>query len=94
MPPIELTLYERFHFDELVRRLHPTPALGAFPFNEGKKWLEAFEMHTPRQFYGAPVGFHHPGLGLSPCFVAIRNVQWNSSGMRIGAGWRNQAKHL
>lgn len=84
--PIELTLDEPFQFDPLVQKLHPTPALGAFPVIEGKKWLDAFDQHTPRLFYGAPTGFYSPPTGFSRCLVAIRNVQWNSSGMRIGAG--------
>lgn len=86
MTPIVLTLRESFQFDSLVKQLHPTPALGAFPVMEGKKWLAAFEQHTPRHFFGAPIGFYHPGAALSRCFVAIRNVQWDRSGMRIGAG--------
>lgn len=86
MTPIELTLSQPFIFDALVQHLHPTPALGAFPAAEGKKWLEAFDKHTPRHCYGAPAGFHYPQAGISRCLVAIRNVQWNSSGMKIGAG--------
>ena len=86
MTPIHLTLNQPFRFDSFVQKLHPTPALGAFPPTEGRKWLEEFDKHTPRQRYGAPTGFHHPLAGLSHCFVAIRNVQWNTNGMRIGAG--------
>lgn len=86
MTPIELTFSNAFQFEPLIQRLHPTPALGAFPILEGKKWLEEFNIQTPRHLYGSPVGFHHPTAGYSRCFVAIRNVQWDSSGMRIGAG--------
>lgn len=86
MTPISLNLTHPFKYDALVQQLHPTPALGAFPLTEGKKWLDAFDQHTPRHYYGAPVGFHHPRMGLSHCFVAIRNVQWDHFGMRIGAG--------
>ena len=86
MTPIEVNLNHHFHFDALVHRLHPTPALGTFPFEIGKKWLEDFQKHTPRQYYGAPFGFKNPCSGISSCFVGIRNVQWNNLGMRIGAG--------
>lgn len=86
MTPIELTFSDQFQFEPLVKRLHPTPALGAFPILEGKQWLESYNQHSPRHLYGAPIGFHHPVAGHSRCFVAIRNVQWDPSGMRIGAG--------
>jgi menaquinone-specific isochorismate synthase len=86
MTPIEVQLNQPFHFEQLVRRLHPTPALGAFPIEEGRKWLEEYQKHTPRHYYGAPIGFRHSQLGISNCFVGIRNVQWDATGMRIGAG--------
>lgn len=86
MTPIDVKLNDLFDFDLLVRCLHPTPALGAFPLEEGKKWLQNFQEHTPRSYYGAPIGFRDFQKGLSKCFVGIRNVQWNKEGMRIGAG--------
>ncbi len=86
MTPIEVDLKDSFHFESLVGCLHPTPALGAFPLEKGRKWLENYQRHTPRHFYGAPIGFRHPQISLSCCLVGIRNVQWDFSGMRIGAG--------
>lgn len=86
MTPIEITLNDPFCFDLLVASLHPTPALGAFPLQEGKKWLANYQKHTPRHYYGAPIGFRYHPAGLSQCFVGIRNVQWDNLGMRIGAG--------
>ena len=86
MTPIEVDLNHSFHFDFLVEKLHPTPALGAFPKEKGKKWLEEYQIHTPREYYGAPIGFIYPQKGISKCLVGIRNVQWNTSNMRIGAG--------
>lgn len=86
MTPIEIELNHCFHFDALVNCLHPTPALGAFPVKEGKRWLENYQKHTPRNYYGAPIGFRYFPTGLSQCFVGIRNVQWDHTGMRIGAG--------
>jgi menaquinone-specific isochorismate synthase len=84
--PIELSLAVPFDFDRLVKALHPTPALGAFPYGEGKKWLFDYEQRIPRGHFGAPIGYRHPESGTSRCFVAIRNVQWDKAGMRIGAG--------
>lgn len=86
MTPIEVDLKRDFDFDQLVNALHPTPALGAFPRSAGNAWLQNFQRHTPRHYYGAPVGFQCFRTGRSQCFVGIRNVQWDQSGMRIGAG--------
>lgn len=86
MTPIEIDLKENFYFDQLVNALHPTPALGAFPRNAGNAWLQNVQQHTPRHFYGAPIGYQYYHTGNSQCFVGIRNVQWDQSGMRIGAG--------
>ena len=86
MTPIEIKLSHSFDFHVLVNCLHPTPALGAFPILEGNVWLKNFQKHTPRHYYGSPIGFHYPPSGLSKCFVAIRNVQWDTLGMHIGVG--------
>ena len=86
MTPIEVDLMHSFDFDLLVRSLHPTPALGALPIENGRKWLQNFQKHTPRHYYGAPIGLRHSQAGFSQCLVGIRNVQWDKLGMRIGAG--------
>jgi menaquinone-specific isochorismate synthase len=86
MTPIEIDLKGSFNFDALVKCLHPTPALGAFPSRAGKEWLHNFQQHTPRQYFGAPIGFQCSHTGNAQCFVGIRNVQWDSVRMRIGAG--------
>jgi isochorismate synthase EntC len=81
---IQLTLKEPFHFISMVNALHPTPALGAYPLEEGHLWLKDYETQIPRKHFGAPIGLLYSGL--SSCYVAIRQVQWNKDGMRIGAG--------
>ena len=86
MTPIELSLNRSFNFEELVKCLHPTPALGAFPVARGRQWLKAIQQHTPRNFYGAPIGFVFSQEEQAGCFVGIRNVQWDIDGMKIGAG--------
>lgn len=86
LTPIEITLDQPFHYEKMVEVLHPTPALGAFPKAAGRGWLEHFEKHTPRGFFGAPVGFQDPASGISKSFVAIRNVQWSDQGLKVGAG--------
>ena len=83
--PIELSTAAPVSFTELVRQLHPTPALGAYPKKAGVHWLESYAKKVPRGRFGAPVG-----LMISPtefiCLVAIRNVQWSTNEARIGGG--------
>ncbi|NDD93104.1 hypothetical protein EBZ37_13615, partial [bacterium] len=86
--PIELKLSQEkpLPFDELVGRLHPTPALGAFPEAPGKIWLESQDSSQDRSRFGAAFGFSH--FHESTCVVAIRNLEWSQSRgfCRIGAG--------
>lgn len=82
--PLQVQLSEVDRIDQIVRSLHPTPALGAYPKDEGGRWLNHYNQLIPRGRYGAPVGvkignaFH--------CYVAIRNMQWNQDQLRIGVG--------
>ena len=86
LTPIKVELKGDFNFEEIVEVLHPTPALGAFPKQEGRGWLLAYDEKCKRGNYGIPIGLRVPFLGISVCYAGIRNVQWDESGMRIGAG--------
>jgi isochorismate synthase EntC len=86
MTPIEVQIKEDIDFDSVVKALHPTPALGAFPRQVGWDWLKQYENKMPRGRFGAPVGAVHFQHRYAQCLVAIRNVQWNQTGLRIGAG--------
>ena len=73
-------------FAEMVRRLHPTAALGVSPRTEaGERWLRETDRHVRRRTFGAPFGLEredHSAIAL----VAIRNVQWDGERLRIGSG--------
>lgn len=75
-------------FNALISSLHPTPALGAFPQDQGKSWLQMFNQRVPRGRFGAPVGYIDAATGEGECYVAIRNVQWSGKRASIlcGAG--------
>lgn len=83
LTPIHADLNEDVPFADLVSALHPTPALGAWPRLAGWEWLKR---QGERGRYGAPIGYADPDSGAASCYVAIRNVQWNPSGMTIMAG--------
>ena len=84
--PIQVKLDHPIAFESAVRALHPTPALGAFPKAKGNLWLNNYQTKIARKRFGAPVGFMHNQGSVGNCYVAIRNVQWDEKGMKIGAG--------
>jgi menaquinone-specific isochorismate synthase len=82
--PLEFKLDRVPKFEDLVRRLHPTAALGGWPRKPAVQWLENQTFHQARGRFGAPFGFQE-GTRLF-CVVAIRNVQWIGSCMKVAAG--------
>lgn len=86
MTPIEARLHDAVSFDAVVKALHPTPALGAFPRPAGMRWLKSFRAEVDRGRFGAPAGVVYAGGAKAQCWVAIRNVQWNRDGLALGAG--------
>jgi menaquinone-specific isochorismate synthase len=78
--------FERMSFAEIVRRLHPTAALGVWPRTEaGERWLREADRGVKRRTFGAPFGLELPDR-RALALVAIRNVQWQGESLRIGAG--------
>ena len=77
---------ERMSFSEMIRRLHPTAALGVSPRTDaGDRWLREADRGVKRRTFGAPFGVEredHSGLAV----VAIRNIHWTGEGLRIGSG--------
>lgn len=71
-------------FDELVARLHPTPAVGTAPRSAWREQVAALDAE-PRGRFAAPFGLLLPD-GQGRCLVAIRNVQWDRAETRCGAG--------
>ncbi len=78
-------------FDELIRALHPTPALGAFPRDAGWKWLHLLEDQNdlPRNRYGAPFGTawkDENGQDQGLAVVTLRKVYWQNDRIIFCAG--------
>lgn len=77
---------ELMSFAEMVRRLHPTAALGVSPRTPaGERWLREADRGVKRRTYGAPFGVERED-GSALALVAIRNVQWQHEQVRVGAG--------
>ena len=71
-------------FADLVRLLHPTPAVGIAPRGDWRQWTERLD-GTERGAFAAPFGLSLPD-GTARCLVAIRGVQWDRESARCGAG--------
>ena len=77
---------EKMSFAEMVRRLHPTAALGVSPRTPaGDRWLREADRGIKRRTFGAPFGIEREDRSAL-ALVAIRNVQWQSDRIRIGSG--------
>src|SRR5438309_313902 len=77
---------EKMSFAEMIRRLHPTAALGVSPRNEaGERWLREADRGVKRRSFGAPFGLEREDRSAL-AVVAIRNVQWNGDQVRVGSG--------
>jgi menaquinone-specific isochorismate synthase len=73
-------------FEQLVKALHPTPAVGAIPSPTGTEWLQAYDRQLPRYRFAAPVGLLLGDRQDVHSLVAIRNVQWKNNRIAIAAG--------
>ncbi|HEX8254301.1 MAG TPA: chorismate-binding protein [Thermoanaerobaculia bacterium] len=77
---------EKMSFTEMVRRLHPTAALGVSPRTPaGERWLREADRGVKRRTFGAPFGIEREDRSAL-AVVAIRNVQWSGDTVRVGSG--------
>ena len=77
---------EQMTFAEMVRRLHPTAALGVSPRTAaGERWLREADRGVKRRTFGAPFGLERENRSAL-ALVAIRNVQWRGDTLRVGSG--------
>jgi menaquinone-specific isochorismate synthase len=84
--PIEVELERAESPDSLVRRLHPTPALGPLP--RTRETMQ--QLISWRERLGTPDGFGAPFgamvAGEFHAIVAIRGVWWSGREIRLPAG--------
>lgn len=84
--PIRGELKAKSHVLELVRVLHPTPAVGGVPTAEAVKWITQHEP-SPRGWYAGPVGWFD-AAGDGEFAVALRSglVEGARAAVYVGAG--------
>lgn len=66
---------------DMIKDLHPTPAVGLAPQDFNWQWLQSLEKKAgfERRYFGAPIGVLFPEKDQAQrflCLVAIRNLQW------------------
>jgi isochorismate synthase EntC len=84
---IEVQTTHFIAFDDLIKALHPTAALGAYPRTENAKAiLKGSDTKIPRGYFASPFGVFDPQRERSLCVAAIRSVFWEEHIARIGAG--------
>jgi len=82
--PIRGTLHKPMHVVDLVRALHPTPAVGGVPTDVSLRWIHNVET-TPRGWYAAPVGWFD-AEGDGEFVVAIRSALMQGRRAHVYAG--------
>ena len=81
-----LHLNEQFDFEKVVHSIHPTPALGTYPKEEGKNWLNIIENTIEKRgHYCSPFGIILNDE-YSICIEIIRGLQWKNNMLEITAG--------
>lgn len=83
--PLYFETADHTKVETVVSCLHPTPALGCYPRENGEELLKEFDKTDPRTYFGAPFGVSFDE-SKSIYVVAIRNLIWNSNGLRVGSG--------
>ncbi|WP_077624998.1 isochorismate synthase [Sediminibacillus massiliensis] len=82
--PVEAELDSKFSILDVVKRLHPTPALGGKPRMQSMKFIREDEQ-LDRGWYGAPVGWMDPYQN-GEFAVAIRSALIQESEASLFAG--------
>lgn len=70
---------------QIIKVLHPTPALGVFPKKDNMDWFRSLPEQHSRGLFGAPICFKISAQHAI-CLVAIRNFMWDNSKSWITTG--------
>jgi len=81
---ISVKLNQALSNDELIQKLHPTPALGIYPRNSYFGKFSQYPLQAERDFFGAPWGIETKDFAL--LLVAIRKWDWNDQKVKVFAG--------
>lgn len=84
--PIEVFLYGDKNIEDLIKRLHPTPALGPLPRTQETmddliRWRDMLDCPA---YFGAPFGVFEDGVFHA--VVTIRGVHWDGEDVCVPSG--------
>lgn len=82
--PISARLFKTIDIETLIKKLHPTAALGVFPRHRYFKKFSQFPLQQQRDFFGAPWGIESNKRLFA--IVAIRKWDWSAKDVKIYAG--------
>lgn len=84
--PIEVGMYNDYSVEMLMKKLHPTPALGPLPRSEStlKQLIDWRNRADCPRYFGAPFGVLEGGVFHS--VVAIRGLHWKGDEVRLPSG--------
>ncbi|WP_053218805.1 isochorismate synthase [Virgibacillus senegalensis] len=84
--PVEAVLHDGYTILDIVKRLHPTPALGGLPNEESVAFIRNYE-RLDRGWYGAPIGWMD-AYQNGEFAVAIRSalIQGDHASLFAGCG--------
>jgi isochorismate synthase EntC len=79
------TLEPQKSLEDMIKLLHPTPALGCYPRENGFSYMKKLNEISPRGRFGAPFGFSQ-SKDQAQVVVAIRNISWDHKALQMGTG--------
>ncbi len=82
--PISASIKDGVHIHELIRQLHPTPAVGGYPGPVATPYIRDIEQ-IERGWYSAPVGWYNLN-GCGEFAVAIRSALLHKNRAHLFAG--------
>jgi len=82
--PISASIKHGFQIHDLIKQLHPTPAVGGFPKNRAVPFIQDMEQ-IERGWYSAPVGWYNLN-GCGEFAVAIRSALIHKNKAHLFAG--------
>lgn len=85
MTPLEVNCQIRPNITQVIRRLHPTPALGGYPSKKVFQWMQSLEVQKDRGLYGAPITLQI-SKEIVYSIVMIRSLFWENGKSRIPVG--------
>jgi menaquinone-specific isochorismate synthase len=84
--PIKASLKQNVSNLDIINSLSPTAALGGYPKQEAKKFLQSTQYYEqfPKRFFGSVLGINHGETHRA--LVMIRNIQLNEDHILIETG--------